>query len=371
MNTKFDVIIIGSGVIGMSIARELSQKGLRIAIIDRNVRGMYASYAAGGMLGAHNEFTESCSLFHLARQSQDMFQSLKDRLLSEVGLDIEYLESGLVKMAKNETDNPIVEQQFQFLHQHDSNTQLLSSKSLEAITDNNVQSQTLTAMLIPKDHQVNANQYTKALLLSLAKRHIQLIDHSEVQAITKQNNGYTVMTQKDTYRAEKVVVAAGAWSGQLLNQYFSQNPVTGVKGEVLLVEHPTLNLQTTLFMTNGCYIVPKKNHRYLIGATSYVDDYSIGVTKPGKHWLCKQAQHYVPNLANSKLIHQWSGIRPTSTNGQPIMGEVDHHLFVVTGHHRNGILLSPLIGLKMSEWIESGRRPTEFEDFSIERSCKT
>lgn len=350
---------------------ELSQKGARVAIIDRNIRGMYASYAAGGMLGAHNEFTEACQLFHFAKESQKMFKPLQDSLLSEVDMDIEYLESGLVKIAESEQDNPIVEKQFKFLHQHNTNTQLLSPKSLEDITDHNVKSPSLTAMLIPEDNQVNAHKYTKALFHSLAKRHIQFIGHSEVQAINKQGNGYAVLTQKETYHSNKVVVAGGAWSGQLLNRYLPEHQVTGVKGEVLLVEHPTLNLNTTLFMTNGCYIIPKMNHRYLIGATSYYDNYSVGVSKSGKNWLCEQATSYVPNLANSKLIHQWSGIRPFGLNGKPIMDEVDNNLFVVTGHHRNGILLSPLIGLKMSEWIESGRKPVAFEDFSIERSCRT
>lgn len=70
-----------------------------------------------------------------------------------------------------------------------------------------------------------------------------------------------------------------------MSPHLQSHNVTGVKGEALLVEHPTLNLNTTLFMTNGCYIIPKLQHRYMIGATSYFDDYSVGVSSVGRDWF--------------------------------------------------------------------------------------
>lgn len=363
----YDVIIIGSGVMGMSIARELSKSDIKIAVIDRDIPGKHASFKAGGMLGAQNEFTEDSDLFHIARQAQEMFEPLRDSLLDEVGLDIEYLDSGLIKIASSIDDNASVEKQYKFLQQYNRAVELLPAKSLKQRTNGNVISDNLSAMYIPNDNQINANKYTKALLKSLEQRGIHRIYNTEVSDITPLNPGYRVVTDTDVLTAEKIVVAGGAWSGKLLNHYMPNSSVTGVKGEVLLVEHPNLSLETTLFTTNGCYVVPKMKNRYLIGATSYFDDYSVGVSQLGKKWLLQQATTHIPKLRDGKLINQWSGIRPYTSGENPIMDEIDKHLFIISGHYRNGILLSPYVGKWMSNWIQYDRKPEQFSDFIIER----
>ena len=116
----------------------------------------------------------------------------------------------------------------------------------------------------------------------------------------------------------------------------------GVKGEVLLVEQPSLKLNHTVFMTNGCYIVPKEKHRYLIGATSEFNNYSVGNSDAGISWLLKHAQQCIPELSHSHILKQWSGVRPYTEYELPIMDQIDDGLFIITGHYRNGILLSLL-----------------------------
>lgn len=364
----YDVIIIGSGVMGMSVARKLSEAGLHIAVVDRDVPGMHASYKAGGMLGAQNEFLEDSALFQLATRSQKMFKTLSDQLKSEVGIDIQYIESGLIKLADEPNDNFAIEQQYQFLHQHNSEVELLNDARMHQLTGGNSYLGDRSAMYIPDDHQINANYYTKALFHSLKRRSIDRIFNTEVESIQSvDGGGYKVLTQDDVLTGQQVVVAGGAWSGQLLGSYIQEKCVTGVKGEVLLVEQPHLNLDTTLFTTSGCYIVPKQKDRYLIGATSYFDDYSVGVSEEGRNWLFERATKHVSGLKESKILKQWSGVRPYCTNEQPIMDEVAKDLFVITGHYRNGILLSPIIGELMSQWMLNHQRPQILESFQIER----
>ncbi|MEJ7514752.1 FAD-dependent oxidoreductase, partial [Staphylococcus lugdunensis] len=81
-------------------------------------------------------------------------------------------------------------------------------------------------------------------------------------------------------------------------------------GEVLLLENDELNLSETLFMTNGCYIVPKQPNRFLIGATSEFDNYSVGTTKKGLNWLFNHACERIPELKHSRILKEWSGVRP-------------------------------------------------------------
>lgn len=364
----YDVIIIGSGVMGMSVARALSEHSVHVAIIDRDIPGMHASYKAGGMLGAQNEFTQESALYHIARKSQQMFPTLASELLDEVALDIEYLNSGLIKINASNADAHDIQLQYQFLKQYNDQIELLTDSRLCELTNDKVMNNGKQTMYIPDDHQVNANRYTKALLESIKRRNVERCYHTEVHHIESLKQGYKVKTQNGSFYGKKVIVAGGAWSGRLVSPHLQSHNVTGVKGEALLVEHPTLNLNTTLFMTNGCYIIPKLQHRYMIGATSYFDDYSVGVSSVGRDWLLHQASTIVPQLKDSQMLHEWSGIRPYSKEECPVMDEVAQDLFVITGHYRNGILLSPYIGALMCEWLLTGQRPEDLQDFRIERS---
>ena len=151
-----DVLIIGSGVIGMSIARQLSQSHLDIAIVDRDIPGMHASYKAGGMLGAQNEFTTDSELFQLAVASRSLFPELSDALYHETGIDIEFQQSGLIKMASSTKDVERLTQQYDFLRSKDPSVELLSDDALFNLSNGHIEPTDL-AIYIPKDGQINAN----------------------------------------------------------------------------------------------------------------------------------------------------------------------------------------------------------------------
>lgn len=364
----YDVLIVGSGVMGMSIARELALKNdsLSIAVIDRDVPGLHASYKAGGMLGAQNEFIEDTPLYQLALRSRDDFESLSHTLYEETHINIDYQAHGLIKMAASHDDIDNLMKQYRFLNKRDCSVTALDARALHHLTNHSI-SYNHKAIYIPSDGQINANQYAKALLKSIERKGIERIYNTEVKSIYRVNASYKVLTTNQILCSKKVIVAGGAWSQQLLKDYHIEPNVTGVKGEVLLLEHPELTLQPTLFITNGCYIVPKRGNRFLVGATSYVDDYSVGTSVEGENWLMRQACKYIPLLSNSRLIHKWSGIRPYTKNEWPIMDEIDQDLYIVTGHYRNGILLSPIIGKLMAEWINCQERPLLLEAFKVRR----
>ncbi|MFC0137771.1 glycine oxidase ThiO [Staphylococcus petrasii] len=361
-----DVLIIGSGVIGMSIARHLSQSQMDVAIVDRDVPGKHASYKAGGMLGAQNEFTEDTDLFRLALESRSLFPELCEALENETGIDIQYQSSGLIKVANRPKDIESLRQQYEFLSSMDPSVVELSDEDLIDLTHGHVTSSEM-AIYIPNDGQINANHYTKALFKSLQQRNIHRYYQTEVLSIEHQNGYYEVSTSNGQLHAKKVIVACGAWSSKLLEHYQLPREVVGVKGEVLLVEHDDLDLKETVFMTNGCYIVPKQPNRFLIGATSEFDNYSVGNTDQGVSWLHQYANERIPELAQGKVIKQWSGVRPYTDGELPIMDRIDDGLYVISGHYRNGILLSPVIGRDIANWLFTGVKPRNYESFNVSR----
>ncbi len=360
----YDVAIVGSGVIGMSIAKALHRSGMKIAVIDRDVPGEHASYKAGGMLGAQNEFKGDSKLYRLAVASRDKFKALSREFMEENGIDIEYRRSGLIKMASHAEDVPGLDAQYDFLHRRDSQVRLLSKADLEALTLGAVEYRN-RVIHIPDDGQINAWKYTKALLASLTASGIDRFCHTEVHRVNKKFDVYTLSTSSGEIHADKVIIAGGAWSGKLLDAQKANMAITGVKGEVLLVEHDGLTLEQTVFTTSGCYIVPKNKNRFLIGATSYFDDLTVGVSDAGVEWLKRQAMDHIPCLAACRMLKKWSGVRPYAAYEKPIMDELEPGLFVITGHYRNGILLSPLIGELVAEWVVKDQRPEVFREFQI------
>ena len=168
------------------------------------------------MLGAQNEFTEDNDLYKLAIESREMFPKLSESLLNETGIDIQFKDSGLIKIANQEDDLESLTRQYEFLRQMDSSVKLLSNDELIQLTNGNVEP-AYGAIHIPNDGQINANKYTKALFKSLQQHHITRYYHQEVQSIDRRNGYYAVCTdQMSPIEAHKVIVASGAWSSQLL-----------------------------------------------------------------------------------------------------------------------------------------------------------
>ena len=296
-----------------------------------------------------------------------MFPQLSKSLLDETGIDIQFKNSGLIKIANEHDDISSIRRQYQFLNSQDRSVKQLSDDDLLQLTHGEVKP-SYAAIHIPHDGQINAHHYTLALLESLKLREIKRYASTEVTSIERHNGYYSVKTnQSSTIEAHKVIVAGGAWSSQLLTQYHLQRQVIGVKGEVILLENNDLALTETLFMTNGCYIVPKQPNRFLIGATSEFNNYSVGTTDEGMDWLLHHAYHRVPQLKDSHILKKWSGVRPYTEKEMPVMDQIDDGLYVISGHYRNGILLSPIIGRDIANWLLSGIKPSRYSSFTVTR----
>lgn len=346
-------VIIGAGVMGLSIARNLKATNRHIHIIDRSTPRMNASYAAGGMLGAQNEFFEDTPLYRLAMKSRAMMPEVAHQLQHESGIDIEYQKYGLIKVASCAEHLTSLHQQLTFLESQDHTIKALSLPEMTQRFPELDASQS-AAFKIQDDGQINANLYTQALIQSVVNQiNTTLHTHTEVNAIHKDKASYRIETTQGTFEADELIIAAGAWSGELLKQLHIQLPTHPVKGDVKLVESDDTSLKETVFNVNGCYIVPKKPNRFLIGATSEIDNWSTHSNDDNLAWLDRESQHMLPFLKQSRLLKSWTGIRPITPDETPIMGEVGPNLYVSTGHYRNGILLSPIVGILMAQLINN------------------
>ncbi|MBE5098515.1 glycine oxidase ThiO [Priestia aryabhattai] len=348
----YDHIIIGGGVIGCSIAYRLAKEGLSVAIFDAGKAGK-ASMAAGGMLGAQNEFERENPLMEMALESRAMFPLLRDELLSESGIDIELRKAGLLKTAAKEADRDDLNKQFQFLSKKDASIQWLEPEEVPEV-EPYMTSQTAGAIFLEKDHQVKAPLLAQAFLKAALNAGVHIYEETTVlQLLIRQDRIVGIDTPIGSFYTGQVVNAAGAWSSQILAQTGFSLPVIPVKGECLSIRLNDAAPVKTVFAVDGCYMVPKRNKEVLIGATSIAGSFDTSVTARGMLSLLQRASHLLPVLNEGTVERTWAGVRPQAADQLPVMGPHPsiEGLHICTGHYRNGILLSPITGILIKEYV--------------------
>lgn len=349
----YDVAIIGGGIIGGSIAFQLAKRNVRVVVLEKDRIASQASSAAAGMLGAQSEFSSENPLISMALKSRKMFPVLGEELKQITGIDIGLIQKGMLKVAVTDEEQETLQQHYEFWRKMGQPVQWLSSHEVAAF-EPNVSPALQGAMYIPNDGQVSAPH----LSLSFAKASIaygaEWREFTEVVDVKKEENSYQLRTNHGTIGANAVVVAAGAWSALFLEKTGLSLPMYPVKGECLFVKTEKPLIQATVFAKNGCYIVPKKGNRLLIGATSTPHTFDKKVTVQGIASLLERAKQLIPNIGDAEWERAWAGIRPQTGDGVPYIGEHPHYknMWIATGHYRNGILLSPITGVLMADLIE-------------------
>lgn len=372
----YDHIIIGGGVIGCSIAYRLAKEGLSVAVFDAGKAGQ-ASMAAGGMLGAQNEFERENPLMEMALDSRAMFPHLRDELLSESGIDIELRKAGLLKTAATEADRDELHEQFQFLSKKDTSIQWLEPEELPEV-EPCMTPQTAGAIFLEKDHQVKAPLLAQAFLKAALNAGVHIYEETAVlRLLIRQDRIAGIDTSIGRFYSSHVVNAAGAWSSQLLAEIGFSLPVIPVKGECLSIRLSGEAPVKTVFAVDGCYMVPKRNKEVLIGATSLPGSFDTSVTARGILSLLQRASRLLPVLNDGAVERTWAGVRPQAADHLPVMGSHPfiEGLHICTGHYRNGILLSPITGVLIKEYLtgseEARRRLAPFAPsrFSVKKEA--
>jgi len=372
MNTrKYDVAIIGGGVIGSSIAFQLSKRGRSVVVLEKKQIASQSSGAAAGMLGAQSEFSSDSPVIPFALKSREMFPKIAEELKDLTGIDIGLIQKGLIKVAFTEEEEQALEEQFQFWKVRDSSVRSLNHQELHDL-EPNVTIEAKKAMYIPHDGQVRADDLTHAFAKAASVYGAEIQEHTEVLSFSKDNNRIMgVITNKGAIYADQVVVCGGAWSFLLLKQTNLNLSMYPVKGECFSVITERPLLEATIFSKSGCYIVPKKGNRLLIGATSIPNTFDQRVSVDGISSLLERAKMILPQLKDTKWEKVWSGIRPQTDDGIPYLGEHPQYkgLWVATGHYRNGILLSPITGVLLANLLEGKRTEgLDLSSFSLIRN---
>ncbi|WP_017380704.1 glycine oxidase ThiO [Paenisporosarcina sp. TG-14] len=368
MRYVYDAIVVGGGVIGGAIAYNLAKRGGKVLLLEKERLASKASGAAAGMLGAQAEMDGQGSLFQLARKSRAMFTQLAGEIKETSGIDIELINKGMLKVALNEQQQQEYKRVIAIQRQSGEQADWMTGK--EVRRKEPVLSDAITgAMHLEKDGQVEATQLTLGFLKSAAARGVVIKEFVEVYYFQLSKGKVSgVVTNEGNFNSENVIVAGGAWSRKLLSKTGLQLDTYPVKGECFSVVTHSQILTTTVF-SHGCYLVPKKGGRIIVGATLKPRTFCKKVTVEGISILMEQAKKLMPSIVEAEWERAWAGIRPQTADGLPYLGEhpIYKGLFIATGHFRNGILLSPITGEVIADLVEGKPTSLNLEPFRVDR----
>lgn len=346
-----DVLIIGGGLIGLAIARELHKKGVeKITILERGVVGKEASHAAAGMLAPHAETDKLDDFFFFCDESNKLYPKFAAELFDETGVDIELDREGTLYLAFTETDAKEIRNRFEWQKGAGLQVEHLSAQETRQ-AEPFVSPDVLESLFFPNDWQVENRQLVHALQKFAELNRIVTREKTEITRLLTENRKITgAETATEKFFAEKVILATGAWTSFIKTDNLTMPQVKPIRGQMIAFHTAKRLFQKVIYSPRG-YLVPRFDGRVLVGATMEDVGFDKNTTESGINFLHENALEIAPSLVNLEVAEKWAGLRPFAADGLPILGSFPsvENLFLATAHYRNGILLAPLTAKILTE----------------------
>lgn len=369
MSRKTEIVIIGGGIIGLVIAWRLSRNGHQVTVLERGQAGREASWAAAGMLAPHCETDQADRFFELCRASLDAYPDFLHLLQQETGCPIAHNGAGALVPALSDGDQQKLEERRQRQHDAGLPVEIITAKNARRL-EPNLTGKIQMALRYPADHQVENRDLIFALVQAVRKHGGVVRENMEVRRLLTDRTGVIgAETAEGMVETNTVVLATGSWARYMAGIPDSfRPPIRPVHGQMLaLATGDDKPFRHTIY-TGKIYLVPRANGRLLVGATVEEKGFRKEVTVEGVLNLMQGALRLAPSLKSFPLEATWSGLRPKSTDGLPILGPTSiPGLYMATGHYRNGILLAPITGDLITEVIEGRSIPDSIKPFLPDR----
>lgn len=355
-----DVVIVGGGVIGCALARELAGRGARVTVIDKGQPGGEASWAAAGLLAPQAENIAPGPLLDLALESRRLYPRWSEELVAETGIDVGYRACGILRCALPGERRPF--EAFDWQRAAGLCLEPCGAAAISSRSGGAAAPEISEGLFFPEEGVVNNRLLTAALRVSAEGRGVTFLAQTlALRVVSRGGRCAGVETDRGVLASGSVVNAAGAWAGF---DAASGVPIEPVRGQIVEIESP--RPLPTVLESADVYIVPRGDS-LLLGSTAERAGFEKKVTAGAVERLIAAAARLVPSLAKAAFLGAWSGLRPAAPDGLPVLGPARlPGLFLATGHYRNGILLAPVTSLVMADEI-SGGAARDLRPFSVQR----
>jgi glycine oxidase len=349
-NPNYDVIVIGGGVIGLTIARELAGRK-SVLLLDRGATGQGTSRAAAGMLTPLSEADDQGPFFQLSRASLAMYDRFIDEISNESFLDLAYSTEGLLFIASSEESAATLRRRYEWQYRAGFKVDLLSADETRNI-EPLITARVINALFMPDERSVAPRRLVNALRESCFKRGVEIRTGVQVDAISPN----TVHFARTTMQAPSIVISSGVWSAEFQGLR-PRIPVSPRKGQILSLAMPPGAFRH-MIRWNHSYFVPRSTGELVVGATNEDAGFDLSVTAAGLGGLLMDAQAISSHVGSYGILETWTGLRPATPDELPILGSSDvPGVYYATGHYRNGVLLAPITAEIIADLIE-GRKPS-------------
>lgn len=386
---KTDVVVIGAGAIGLTLAYELARRGRAVTLVERDrlpaqkelvctvdsPRRSASSWAAAGILPPANLESSTDPIDRLRGLSHGLFPDLAERLLEETGVDSELLRCGgwylsdtigetasMVGMASYWRDLSIDCQEL------DLRDLVKAEPALKTWASTTPQAK---AWWVPDEYQIRTSLFLQALTEGCRKLGVVISDRTKVVGLddSKREVSVSVLDRSKASHAviaDQAVVCGGTWSGLLADRLRLSQSLVPVRGQMLLLKTQTPMLRSIINLGQR-YFVPRSDGAVLVGSCEEEVGFQHGTTPTILEDFRQFVRDVCPALAGARQIGAWSGLRPLTFDGFPMIGKLpdSESVFVATGHFRSGIHLSPGTAVCLADLMCGRKPPLELDAFRV------
>jgi glycine oxidase len=368
-DNRFDVIFVGGGVIGLACAWRTAQRGARVCVLEREHPTAGASGVAAGMLAPVGEASwgeERLLAFNF--ESLRRWPGFAEQLESEADLELDYVQSGALHVALDRDEAEELHRRHELHRSLGLDSDWLPGRECRRL-EPGLATGVRGGAHVPGEASVDPRRAVAALLAALDSRGVEVQTGAEVVGAERKGGAWRIETaDRRAFRAEKLVLAAGCWSGQA--QWLPEAPpVRPVKGEILTLRGPADEpVCNRIVAGERLYMVPRADGRLIVGATVEERGFDTTVTAGGVHELLREAYRVIPEIAELELVEATAGLRPGSPDNAPLIGPgAADQLLIATGHFRNGVLQAPVTADCIAALLAGEAAPVDLGAFSPQR----
>jgi len=364
-----DILIIGAGIVGCSLARELARAGQRVIVVDAGKVGGASSSAAAGLLSPRFDESGSGPFLDLCRRGAVIYESWVNELRSDGAGDVGYRRTGLLSIVTSADEAEKLRSSLPHDVSAGRRAQWLDRDELRR-REPALSERVLGAAWYVDDAHVEPARLVQQVARVAALAGVTINEDEPVRKLDRDGDRISaVHTSRGSYRPGLIVLAAGAWSGELADAIGLRLPTRPVKGQMLLADCRVPPIRTPLH-AGKALLIPWPDGRLALGVTVEEVGFDDRVRLDSLLRILSQTIELVPPVGELALSYAWAGLRPATPDGWPYMGPVPpwKNLWISAGHFRKGTLVAPICAKLLAESIRAGKLHDSLAAFRPERA---
>ncbi|MEO8201311.1 MAG: glycine oxidase ThiO [Gemmatimonadota bacterium] len=363
MSINSEVIVIGGGVVGAAIARELSRAGRDVVVLERGTDQGASWQAAAGMLAPQIEALPEDPLFELGLSGRERYEELAGPLRETTGIDIGFWQEGIARVGVDEADAVALRSRVAWQRQQGHLCDWFDADEVRVRWP--WLGPTYGALWAPREAALDPRRLVAALVEDARLSGARIMTDA-VLGLERQGNRIVGAIGLERYSAEQVIVAAGAWS-PLLAGLPRPLPIVPIRGQMASFPWPG-GVERSIVYGKHAYLVAR-GAEAVAGSTMEHAGYNPDVTAAGLAHIFTEVSSLCPALSGLEVNRTWAGLRPITPDGLPIIGREPRveGLWYATGHGRNGILLAAITGVIMAQLINGEPTVEDLEPYRPQR----